>query len=176
MKGLFCVDPGVHTGVAWAVVDIDKDTAAEAMRQRQYTRSSTLEGDPVDQAQQLFGEWWRFTCTCLAAGLGPDDIELIMEDFVLRAGPHAGGKDGTAPERIAWAFEGYRAGRHDTHRKLKSLHPTIWQQPGAAATFKSRPRLTKAGCWIVGAEHERSAFSHMMLRVNTLMDQNTRRR
>lgn len=175
MIGIFAVDPGVHTGIAWAIVDERSKTAAEAVANRINDGSYTLVGDPVYQARSLFKAWEEFKIRCVIGGrMEPDHVELIMEDFVLRGGQHAGGKDGTAPERIAWAFEGYRHGRFDTFRKTKHLTEVIWQQPSAASTYKTRKRLENASAWIVGKEHERSAFSHMILRVVTIMSENKR--
>jgi ribosomal protein S11 len=94
-----------------------------------------------------------------------------MEDFVLWPGEKPG-KSTTVPERIAWGFEGYRMAMADSYRKSlpKHYNAIVWQKSGAAYRFKQRQLLTKADAWIVGREHERSAFSHMILRTNVLMD------
>lgn len=172
MRGLFCVDPGAHTGLAWSIIDETKKTASEAMRARLYSGSDTIEGKEPYQIRTLYDRWITFKRYCVTrALLDPEQVEIIFEDFVLRGGQHAGGKDGTIPERISWGFEGYRMSRFDTWRKgSRSYTPIIWQQPSAASTYKTRSRLTNCDAWIKGREHERSAMSHMILRVNTLLD------
>jgi hypothetical protein len=177
VKGIFAVDPGGSTGIAWALVDDGARTAVEAMQKRTQRGSTTVTGAPIEQAREIWKLWFAFKRQMVHVGLlDPDNVELIFEDFVLRAGPHAGGRDGTAPERVAYAFEGYRWGRHDTSRRQKHLTEITWQNPSAAARFRKRQLLTEADAWIVGREHERSALSHMLLRVNVLLDQASRRR
>lgn len=170
MKGLFCVDPGGSTGVAWGIVDERSPTAAEAVRNRIQDGSATIQGEPMEQARELWRMWVHFKSRCVNEGLmDPDTVELVFEDFVLYGGQHAGGRDGTYPLCVIWAFEGYRWGRFDTYRKSKHIAPIIFQKSSQAATYKTRPRLENAGVWVKGREHERSAFSHMILRVSRLM-------
>jgi hypothetical protein len=178
MRGLFCVDPGGHTGVAWSVVNIGEKTAADAMRQRLHRGSDTLEGPEAVQIRDLYKMWVTFKRLCVTQGcMEPEWVELVFEDFVLRGGQHAGGRDGTWPERIAWGFEGYRMARADAwHTKPKHYSEIVWQMPGAASTYRTRERLTAAEAWVKGREHERSAYSHMILRLNTLMDKHQVRR
>lgn len=173
MIGLFCIDPGGHTGVAWGIVDERSSLAAEAVKNRIHSRSVTFDGDPMEQARALYAHWVKFKQLCVQGGLlDPDQIELVIEDFVLYGGPHAGGRDGTAPLPIIWAFEGYRWGKYEGYRTRKHITPITFQKSSQAFTYKSRKRLESAGAWIVGKEHERSAFSHMILRVNTIMSKN----
>lgn len=178
MIGLFCVDPGEHSGIGWGIVDERSKTAAEAVANRIEDGHAMIVGDPLDQAKAIFRLWQDFKTRCVVNGcMDPNLVELIFEDFVLRGGQHAAGRSGTAPERIIWAFEGYRNGVHDTFRKARHLTPIIFQQPGQASTFKTRPRLEAAGAWIKGkdADHERTAMAHMILRVSTIMSRNIRR-
>lgn len=177
MIGLFCVDPGGHTGVAWAIVDERAKTTTEAMCARLSRGGATIEGPEAKQIRELFNLWSSFKRLCVdKSRLEPDWIELIFEDFVLRPGQHAGGRDGTAPERITWGFEGYRMAKADSWRKSpRHYTPIIFQQPNQASRFKIRSRLESCESWIVGREHERSAHSHMILRVNKLLDASSRR-
>jgi hypothetical protein len=172
VKGLFCVDPGGHTGVAWAIVDERSTLYADAMKERLHGGSTTIEGAERDQIRALYQKWIWFKRLCVQrCCMEPDWIELVFEDFVLRGGQHAGGRDGTAPERIAWGFEGYRMARADSWRKgPKHYAPIVWQSPSAASRFKKRSILENCGAWVIGREHERSAHSHMILRVNKLLD------
>lgn len=173
MIGIFAIDPGGHTGVVWGIVDERAPSAAEAARNRLQGGSATIIGEPMEQARAIWELWERFKRVCVVKGcMDPDKVELVSEDFVLRGGQHAGGKDGTAPERIIWAFEGYRWGRYDTYRKIKHIAPIIWQLPGARQ--QKRAILENAGLWFRGREHERSAGGHFLLRVMTVMSQNRR--
>lgn len=174
MKALFCVDPGGHTGVASGIVDESERRAIEAVRKRIHGLSATITGPEPEQIRALYKMWSDFKTKCVRVGLmDPKDVELIMEDFNLRGGQVVAGKEGTSPERIAWGFEGYRMGRYDQWRrqhKLAHYSPIIWQQPSSAHRYSNRNILREADAWIVGKQHERSAYGHMIFRVNTLMN------
>jgi hypothetical protein len=172
MIGIFAVDPGGHTGVAWSIIDEGASTSVDAMRARVNRGSKTLEGPEAGQIEDLFWLWRDFVQEAQKQ-VQQNEINLVLEDFVLRPGQHAGGKDGTSPERIAWGFEGYRMGQHDALYPTDYYHPIRWQMPSAASRWRTREKLTKAEAWVVGKEHERSAYSHMILRLNTVMDFNT---
>jgi len=172
MRAIFAVDPGESTGVAWGILDETAYTALDAVKGRIEADSRTLLGPERDQIVQLYHLWTKFkrhaVQTCL---LEPDWIDLVIEDFVLFPGERPG-KVTTIAERIAWGFEGYRMAMRDSYRKAlpKHYNEIIWQKSGAAHRFKQRKILENAAAWIVGKEHERSAFSHMILRTNVLMD------
>ena len=174
MKALFCVDPGGQTGIASGIVDETKSRAIDAVRNRIHGLSATITGPEEEQIRELYRQWLLFkqkaVNVCL---LDPVDVELVVEDFVLRGGQTSGGRAGTSPERIAWGLLGYRMGRHDqwraTHR-LAHFSPVIWQQPGQAARYWNKSILQDADAWVKGRPHERSAYGHMIFRVNALMN------
>lgn len=178
IRGLFVVDPGGHTGVAWAVVDLSLENTIEAMKARRHSGSATLVGPEAIQIRELYGLWMQFKRKCVTELLlEPEWVELVFEDFVLRGGQHAGGRAGTMPERIAWGFEGYRMGRADAYGpRLKHYQPIAWQQPNKKFMAKLKP----ANAWVrgTGMEHERSAMNHMMIRISWLKEkyQPSRRR
>jgi hypothetical protein len=59
----------------------------------------------------------------------------------------------------------------DWRRNGKHYAPVHWQTPASAARFaKDRKLMELANAWIVGREHERSALSHMILRLNVILD------
>lgn len=177
MIGIFTCDPGGSSGLAWAVVDETKDTAVEAVAARLHGGSATVTGEPLEQAREIWTQWSIFKDNCVAVWLlKPEQVELVLEDFILYGGSHAGGRDGTAPERMAYAFLGYRQGRFDTYRKERHLTPVTWQMSGAAARYKKRTLLLKANAWTPGkaGDHVNSAHAHMLLRVNKIMDTNVR--
>ena len=177
MRAIMCIDPGKSTGVAWAIInERHRGYAWEAVRDRQQSESCTLTGPEPEQIRALYKLWVAFKRRCVIKGqMEPNWIDLVMEDFVLFPGEKPG-RDTTIAERVAWGLEGYRMAMYDQHRPhadppLRHISPTVWQQSGAAHRFKNdRELMEKAGCWIRGREHERSAFSHMLLRTNVLMD------
>jgi len=176
MRGIFCVDPGQSTGVAWGILDDhSRGTAIEAVANRLESDSTTVTGKEPDQIRELYRLWTYFKRRCVRVNqLEPDWIDLVIEDFVLFPGEKPG-RNTTTPERIAWGFEGYRMAMYDRHRPhadppQRHLTPAIWQKSGAAHRFSDRKLLTEANAWIRGREHERSAFAHMILRTNVLLD------
>lgn len=172
MRGIFCVDPGESTGVAFGIVDTSSYTALEAVANRLESGSETLTGSEAEQARALYHLWTKFKRKCVNVNLlDPDRVDLVIEDFVLFPGEKPG-KSTTVPERVAWCLEGYRMAMADSWRRSlpKHYNEIIWQKSGAAHRFKNQEILKKADAWVVGRDHERSAFSHMILRVNVLMD------
>lgn len=172
MRAIFCIDPGGQTGIASAIVDDRQDTALDAVRDRAHSFSTTLKGSTPDQIRALYIHWVEFKRRAVQQLLlDPTWIDLVIEDFALWPGERPG-KDTTAPERVAWGFEGYRMACRDNYRKAWPKHYTeiCWQQSGAAYRFKNRDMLTRANAWIPGRDHERSAFAHMILRTNIIMD------
>jgi hypothetical protein len=174
MRGILAIDPGESTGVAWGIVD-DKTRgkAYEAVAERLHGNSTTISGEEASQIRALYRLWTDFKKLCVqTALLDPKDIDLVIEDFVLFPGEKPG-RATTTPERIAWGFEGYRMAQFDAYRRSWPKHytPVTWQKSGAAYRFKSdRQLMFNAGIWIRGKEHERSAFAHVLLRTNVLLD------
>lgn len=179
-RAIFAVDPGGHTGVAWGIFDVSVGDVGAALGTRVHDGSTTFEGDERKQIMDLAALWAEFYRLCTTErGMSAQDVELVFEDFTLRPGSHGGGKDGTSPERITWGFEGFRMGAHyqwiKTHKKTPAWMPAIiWQTPGDSAAFgkpiggKSQHKLKEWGVWIVGREHERSAWSHVALRIGKI--------
>jgi hypothetical protein len=168
--GVFAIDPGQSTGIAWGVIDPTQRLAADCMRLILHKGSATITGDPMQQARLIWSYWLGFKTQCVTVSLlSADHVHLVMEDF--RLVPNATpGKDTTAPERVAWAFEGYRSGRNDTYRRHKHFSEVQWQEPAAAARYKTQEMLKPVDCWVRGRQHERSAFSHMYLYAAKLLD------
>ena len=168
MISIFAIDPGPSTGVAWGIFNERAPTAVEAVRLGIEKKSATITGDELAQARAIFSLWqsWK-EYTVRRALLEPDQIRLVIEDFVLYPGAHAGGKEGIAPARIAWAFEGYRAARGDKFSKEKHVSPAIWQT--SSVGMRNKGLLRKADCWVKGREHERSAYCHILARMRKEM-------
>jgi len=177
VRGIFAVDPGGHTGIAWCILnERHQGYAWEAVRDRQHSASCTIDGTEREQIRALYILWTSFKRRCVKTHqMEPGWIDLVVEDFVLFPGEKPG-RQTTIPERVAWGFEGYRMAMYDKYRPQldpprKHMSPTIWQKSAAASRFfKDRELMTQADCWIKGREHERSAFAHIILRTNILMD------
>jgi len=150
---------------------MSRHSAVEAVRDRIKHGTATVTGTEVDQIHALYKLWTDFKFDCVARGMmDPDTVELVIEDYVLFPGEKPG-RSTTAPERIAWGFEGYRLGKYESYRRTKHYTPVFWQKSGAASRFKKdRALMTSANAWIPGRDHERSALAHMILRANIIMD------
>jgi len=178
MRGIFCIDPGESTGIAWGIVDEKTrgQMALQAVKERLSSGSVTISGPEAKQIRELYRLWVIFKRKCVKQFMEPDWVDLVIEDFVLFPGEKPG-KRTTVAERISWGLEGYRMAMYDRHRaqysdpsQVKHYTPIVWQKSGAAHRFAQRPILEEADAWIRGKEHERSAFAHMILRTNVLLD------
>ena len=173
--GVFCCDPGGATGLAWAILDPHaRGGVAEALRTRMHAGSTTITGDERTQIREVASLWGSFYSACVRnACLPPERIWPVFEDFIIRPGETGGGKEMSISTSIIWGFEGYRIGRRDEWREHKRgpIHmPQLVLQPaGQASTYATNPRLKDWDCWVVGREHERSAYRHMALFISRYM-------
>lgn len=172
-KGIFALDPGGHSGIAFGIFDIYPSTSLEdSLKGVLHRGSETITGSEYDQIKLIAKFWTKFYRDCVFKGrLDPESIEFVCEDFVQRPGG-SGGKEGQSPIRIMWGVEGYRMGRADEFKgrkvnsKAKIYAPRmILQMPSDAAALGTRERLKEWGCWVVGREHERAAWKHIALRI-----------
>jgi len=167
--GVFAVDPGGATGVAWGIFDPGaKDGLEGALRDRMLHGSTTVTGDERTQISELAQLWSDFYNSCVrSALLPPQNVWLVVEDFVLKPGETAGGKDSTYPVALIWGLEGYRMGRLYEWRQHKRgpahVPPMILQMAGQAKSVATNAKMKDWGIWVVGREHERSAWAHIAL-------------
>lgn len=167
MKGIFAIDPGINTGVAWCVVDEKSATVKVALQNKVNAHSTTIDGDPYEQMRELFRLWETFKTECVVhGGLEPGDVELVIEQFIMFPGQHAAGTEGSACERIGWAFEGYRVGRAVKYKGSKHVTVAVFQPPNA---MRNKRHLKAWDCWVPGREHERSAWCHVGERLRKLI-------
>lgn len=163
MRGIFALDPGGKSGLAWGIFNDKADTVADAMRNGLYKGSATVIGGEAKQIKEIFDFWQQFKEGCVRRHLlEPEQVDLVIEDFILLPGQHAGGKEGISPARIGWGFEGYRLGRGYGYRRHKHITQAVWQ-PATAMRYEKK--LKDWDCWVVGKEHERSAFCHIGARL-----------
>jgi hypothetical protein len=168
MRGIFALDPGGHSGIAWGIFD-PRSTVEEALQNGLHKGSATTEGEERGQIREITRLWMEFYRLCvITCCMDPDSVEFVCEDFIQRPGSK-GGKEGQSPIRIMWGVEGYRMGRYDEFAGRKRGRPyapqMILQHPSEMTGFATGKRLKKWGIWIVGKEHERSAFGHIAVRL-----------
>lgn len=166
--GVFGVDPGGSSGLAWGIFNPDERDIGEQLRTRLSSGSATVKGDERTQIREITSIWQAFYRACVhSALLPPDRVWFVCEDFVLKPGETAGGKDSTSPVALIWGIEGYRMGQVDQARLQRRGHvampPMILQMAGQAKSYATGVRLKEWNCWVVGREHERSAFAHVAL-------------
>ncbi len=195
MKAIFAIDGGNATGLAWGIFDDKARSVEEAFQTRLHDGSATInhkvkrdrkwhyvnthtgviEPAPYSDMMQVHAIYTMFLIfkrfavrdCCMNA----EDVELVIEDFILLPGPHAGGKDGVASVRIAWGLAGFQEGvAAEYGRRHRSLHISepIWQPPSAQGKY-SDDHLRRWGIWIPGRDHERSALKHIAFRLNKLL-------
>lgn len=139
--------------------------------------STTVTGNERTQIREIANLWAAFYRCCVRSCLlPPENVWFVCEDFVLKPGETAGGKDATSPVALIWGVEGYRMGRSDEFKEARrgrqvSMPPMVLQMAGQASTYATSQRLKEWDCWIVGREHERSAFKHIALFLSRYIQQ-----
>lgn len=169
------MDPGGTTGVAWGIFDLS-DTIAHALRTKRRAGSESFKGDPVDQIHPLAKLWGEFRNLChFTYGIPVDQIDLVIEDWIVRPKVVLTGHTPVLPVMISWGVIGYRMGARDeyenNYRGPTAPLEVIWQQPGPAMNLGTSARLKSWDCWPVGRPHEREAWCHVALRIATLLGQ-----
>ena len=165
--GVFAVDPGGATGIAWGIFDPKhKDGLEGALRDRLLPGSTTITGDERTQIREMATLWSDFYSACVRSACLPiDHVWLVVEDFVLKPGETSGGRDSIAPVPLIWGLEGYRMGRLDEWQQHKrgpaAMPPMILQLASQAKSVATNARMKDWGIWVVGREHERSAWAHI---------------
>jgi hypothetical protein len=160
MRGIFAVDPGGSTGVAWGIFNARASSLDEALRNVVYPGSVTVTGRIRQQVREVASLWRAFLAACVNDGLlPPENVEYISEDFV--PGNNAK-KETISPLIISWCIEGCRQ---------VYAPATIWQMPGDGAGI-SNNILREAGFWVRGKDHEQSARRHVAFRVSSILKHN----
>lgn len=187
MRAIFAVDGGNATGIAWGVFDDRAGSVSEAFASRLHFGSATLnrkvtrnkkrvtEFDHMPdhiQVETIYEMFRSFKRECFNDhGIPLDDIDLVIEDFILLPGPHAGGKDGVASVRIAWGIVGYQMGiANELSRRFKNYHitPITWQTPSEQGRV-SDAQLKKYGIWVPGRDHENTCRRHIAVRLGKIL-------
>lgn len=171
MRGVFWIDPGVSTGLAWALVDTSTGSVAESLKTAEkgsatilkVTKTGYTTEDMVHQASEIWKYWSRFKRQMVREGLlDPDWVILGAENFILTPGHHKPGIEGIFPAYVIGAFDGYRHGLAEKYRpRNRHITPLVLQPASKGMKFNKQPMLRSWGCWVVGKEHERAAFAHL---------------
>lgn len=166
--GVFAMDPGGHTGLAWAILDpADPDGITGSLRNRMNSGSATIAGDERTQIAEIAAIWAAFYSACVrSALLKPSDVWFVCEDYIYAPGVNYSGESAAISTALIWGVEGYRMGRRDewkehNPRKTAAIPSMILQPAGVAMQFATNARLKEWDCWVVGRDHERSAFRHL---------------
>lgn len=166
--GVFWTDPGGASGVAWGVFNpAHPDGVAGAIRDRDLAGSTTVSGHVREQIPEISKLWMSFyRVTVLRACIPAERVWFGMEDFIQMPGTNPSGKHDQLSSSIIWGVEGYRMGRADEwaehKRGGKLIHlPPVVLQPAAMGLSTKDYELKESDAWIVGREHERSAWRHI---------------
>lgn len=168
-RALFVVDPGASTGVAWAIVDDEADTVADAMFHRFYSGSATVHEGKIEKAGGLefqkiirsqvheIVNLWESFCDEVMVQINKHGgtIEVVAEHFVLTPSPHhKPGVEGIVPAFLIGAL-------------IEALpeEEIIFQTAAKGMRLNNQQKLRGYDAWIVGKEHERAAFAHMAARL-----------
>lgn len=179
--GLFSVDPGGASGLAWGIFDPYAKTFQKVLDSQEESGSDTTTGEWYDQIPEIGWRWRQFFEMCVfEAGLPVDRVELVMEDFIMIPGSHVGGIDDTLSARIIGGLVGYRMGALGEWERWGggpvAMSNLVLQGANQASTFATGTRLKEWGIWVKGREHERSAWKHIALRLNKIHTQALARR
>lgn len=137
-----------------------------SLENRMLHGSATISGDERTQIREIASLWSAFYNACVrTALLPPDRIWLVVEDYIYTASNTYGGDSAAISTSLIWGLEGYRMGRADEWKKHKrgtAVMPSmILQSASEAKGYATNARIKEWGLWVVGREHERSAWQHI---------------
>jgi hypothetical protein len=156
--GIFAIDPGAHTGVAWGAFPLDANLVKDAMVERICANSTTIVGTEQAQILKLTVLYHDFQRKLL--DIKVPHFDLVIEDFSLLPGAHTPDKEGISPVRYAWGFVGYIWGQQQID--IPEVH---WQLPSNAMRYNQRKFHDSYNTWVKGREHERAAWAHVAARL-----------
>jgi hypothetical protein len=169
--GIFAVDPGKVTGLAWAIVPFKVKTVRQNMKERIGSGSAQISGSNEDQIRKIASMWREFRIICTEGLIDDELIEMVIEAWVVRPHMTGYGDVPVIPAQIGWGLYGYRLGRLDEWCETDAgpARPVrvVWQQPSAGKGTVKDDMLKEAGCWVRGQEHARDAWRHLYARVLT---------
>lgn len=152
--GVFAVDPGGTTGVAWGVFSW-KGTVGKTLAGGELLGSAQItDADELSHTSEILAALEDFRVLCRRAGVRR--VEVVIEDFVLRPQIATKGREMLSPVRITAMIE---AGHLGLYRKR--LEYTL-QGPAEAKGFATNERLKKWGVQTHGGgRHAKDAWRHI---------------
>lgn len=181
LHGIFAVDPGGMTGVAWGVFDLALGTVADVLREplecgsldvggrnrSEKGHSSAAHADEVEQAITLTSLWYEFVKVCEGynSPVCACPYDLVMEDWQPRLPLRSGERVVFFPVRIPALFVGMLIGGASG----VDWPDVVWQQPGQVKAFATDARLRRWGRWVRGSDHQRDAWRHIASRLDALL-------
>lgn len=154
--GIFSMDPGSTTGLAYTKKPIQPNTRPkDAFAGSGLEVLQVNEGDEMASAVLIAGLYISWRDKMAQAGVPIEHITFVYEDFILRAGKeHSSARSGLSPVRITALVQGL----------LYNGRPNyVAQSPADAKGRWTNERLRRAEMWTVGKEHGRDATRHAAL-------------
>lgn len=155
-------DPGETTGWARWHGRIDGPNLratlrAGAVEQGEVRAPASKFGDWATQAyhaERLIWQMMKWQTDNEFFTVNGDELAIVIEDFILRPGPHGSKRAGLSPVRMSCFLLA-------SVREYMFLPPLIVaQQPSQAKGFLTDERLKALGWWAVGKPHSRDALRH----------------
>lgn len=164
LVSIMAIDPGMTTGVARGVFDLERGMVWGCMKHAMEAESFSVQGDEQEQAFALAQEWSEWHRDALMSGIPSTAVQLVCENWTPRLPLRSGKREVFYPVRIPAAMEGYLGGG------LGTLPcDVIYQMPSDAMSFCTDKRLRACGRWVRGSTHQRDAWRHIALRLDALL-------
>jgi hypothetical protein len=159
---VLAIDPGGTTGVA-AAYCTPAYGRKETIESMELSKSLEVSGTWDEQALQLAKIIERFVFTAnVEQALPMENIHIAWEDFILRRRQEGGATGNLTSIWVMAATMGRVA-------ELLADIDVKYQQPSQAKSLATNERIKRWGLWVVGSEHERDAWRHWVLRVDSLI-------
>ena len=154
--GIFAVDPGTTTGVAYNDTPLVTGLPPkDAFAQAGLTVEQVDCNDEREGTSEIVGLWEVLTQGWKIQGVQQQHMFFVIEDFILRPGPHSSARSGLSPVRMTARIQG------QLDRARQPVY--IFQTPADAKATWTNERLRRADLWTKGMEHGRDATRHMAL-------------
>jgi hypothetical protein len=165
--GIFTVDPGGTTGLAWGLANAPTSGKAswqDVFKNLQHAGSASVEhgnnqSDIVVHNQRVMNWWEEFVDTVARQ---VDHYVFVVEDFILRPNVKGGSaRSGLAPVRHGSVLQWEIMTRWMDDGDVEF----VYQSASRAKGMVTDARLRDCEHWVRGREHERDARRHLGLRV-----------